>query len=274
MSSHLLALCLKLWNVLPFPLLEVNSYFSIILQPELLSFKQKKDHFRYFPWSKIIRAALCCLHQAQVSEPLKGTLKWTTQKHYTHTHPCYRYSAPRQQAQRRNLPRNSLHIVSGFAVLSMDQQSMTSVIQVLTLLTPRVSSSVLALHLWGAHRSHLLQHVSSAWAPLVHSFSQLIWNRCQHLILVFIFLVCMYLFFFHYSVFMRGSLVILKGIFCVCRALWYFLEKLVFLNLSDSELGSHFQMPLLLLPQPVKTCRKWLKMVFFLFSLHEPHAFS
>lgn len=226
MSSHLLALCLKLWNVLPFPLLEVNSCFSITLQPELLSFKQKKDHFRYFPWSKIIRAALCSLHQAQVSEPLKGILKLTAQKHYTHTHPCYRYSAPRQQAQWRNLPRNSFHIASGFAVLSMDQQSMTSVIQVLTLLTPRVSSSVLALHLWGAHRSHLLQHVSSAWAPLVHSFSTVNMKQMPAFNSGVLFLVCMYLF-FHYSVFMRGSLVILKGIFCVCRALWYFLEKLI-----------------------------------------------
>lgn len=65
----------------------VNSCFSITLQPELLSFKQKKDYFRYFPWSMIMRATLCPVYpvyQAQVSEPLKGSLKWTTRKHRTH----------------------------------------------------------------------------------------------------------------------------------------------------------------------------------------------
>lgn len=107
---------------------------------------------------------------SQVSEPLKGTLKWTTQKHYTHTHPCYRYSAPGQQAQRRNLPGNSLHIASGLAMQSMDQQSMPSVIQVLTLLAPRVSSSVLAPSV-GAHIALASSPACLlCWAPLVHSF--------------------------------------------------------------------------------------------------------
>lgn len=155
-------------------------------------------------------------------------------------------------------------------MLSMDQWGMTCVIQVLTLLAPRVSCSVLPLHLWGAHRSPLLR---MSLPELLHHIvsPQSTWNRCRHLILVFIFLVCLYLFFFHYSVFMRGSLVILKGVFYVCRVLWYFLEKLAFLNLSGSELGSHSQMPLLLLPPPVKTCRKWFKMIFF-FSAFTSHV--
>lgn len=128
-----------------------------------------------------------------------------------HTHPSLlQILCTTHQAQRRNLPGNSLHIASGLAVLSMDQQGMTSVIQALTLLAPRVCSSVQALHLWGAHRSHRLQHVSSAWAPLLHSFSTVnmkqmpAFNSGVHffgmLVSVLLPLQCF---------FMRGSLVIL-----------------------------------------------------------------
>lgn len=194
-------------------------------------------------------AALCPVPQAQVSEPLKGTLKWTTQKHYTH--PSMLQIRCTKATGTVKLPSHSVRL--GRAEHGPAEYDLCN-----PGAHPAGSPSV------GCTR--LLQRVSSAWAPLVHSFSTFtmkqmpVFSTGDHsfgMLVSVLPLQCFY----------EG----LPGIFCVCRALWYFLEKLAFLNPSGSELGSRSQCHSRSHHSHFRTCPKWLKMIFF-FSAFTSHV--